>query len=437
MKIQFIRNVYLAIAVLLLPGISQALSFKTEHWQTTNGAQVVFYQAMEVPMLDISVAFAAGSAYDGNAFGLSTLTASLLAQGNHGLDATAIADKLANVGAQYRNDTNQDMAVFNLKTLNTADALQQAINTFHDIINYPDFPADAFARAKNQQLVSIAQSLESPDDVANQTFYRMLYKNHPYAHPINGDQNTVHNIKIEQVRNFYHRYFVASNAIVVIVGAIDIAGAKRLSEQLVKDLPKGQPAETIAKMPALTEALAVEVKFPTKQTMLRLGQVGIDHHASDYFPLMVGNYILGGGTLVSRLAYEVREKRGLTYGVYSEFIPLPGNGPFIISLSTKNAQAKTALDITQKTLVTFVQSGPDEQELIAAKKYLVGSFPLSLASNSNIASMLLKIAFYHLPNDYLDTYVARIEAVNKDDIKRAFQQHIDPNKLLQISVGKL
>ncbi len=178
------------------------------------------------------------------------------------------------------------------------------------------------------------------------------------------------------------------------------------------------------------------MQFPSSQTVLRLGQLGITHHDHHYFPLIVGNYILGGGSLVSKLSHELREKRGLTYGVYSQFFPRPGKGPFLISFSTKNSQSKTAIEVTRTTLSTFIKTGPSAHELLAAKQYLTGSYPLSLASNSSIADMLLKIAFYHLPSDYLQTYVEHINAVSTEDIKQAFQQLIVPNKLLQVSVGK-
>jgi zinc protease len=170
--------------------------------------------------------------------------------------------------------------------------------------------------------------------------------------------------------------------------------------------------------------------------MVRLGQVGIDHSNPNYFPLMVGNYILGGGSMVSRLSQEVREKRGLTYGIDSQFAPMPGEGPFIISLSTKNKETANALKITEDTLHTFINEGPNKQELEAAKQYLTGSFPLSLASNRSIATLLLRMAFYHLPDNYLDTYVARINAVTQDEIKKAFKQQINPEKLLLITVGQ-
>lgn len=415
----------------------QASTFKTQQWHTKNGAKVVFYQAMEVPMLDISIAFAAGSAYDGKQFGLSALTSDLLAQGNAGMDATQIAEKIADTGAQFNNEISRDMVVLSLKTLTNEDALKRAIDTFGLIISKPDFPKDAFEREKSQQLMAIAQTQESPDDVANQVFFKTLYQTHPYAHPVNGTRESVKALMLSDVHQFYQQYFVGSNAVIVLVGAIDQKKAQQIAEQLTQNLPKGKPAATIPKANQLKNGEKVSIDFPSSQTMLRLGQIGIDHHNPDYFPLTVGNYILGGGALVSRLAYEVREKRGLSYSVVSQFMPMPGDGPFIISLSTHSKQAATALKVTEDTLNNFITQGPNTQELLDAKQYLTGSFPLSLASNSSIANMLLRIAFYHLPDNYLDSYVARINAVTADDIKKAFQHQVHPNKMLLVSVGKL
>ncbi|WP_133127525.1 M16 family metallopeptidase [Legionella nagasakiensis] len=419
------------------PHVLAAKTFEAQRWLTSHGAQVIFYQAMEVPMLDISVAFAAGSAYDGDHFGLSTLTTELLNQGNAGFDANTVAEKLAETGAQYDGESSRDMAVLNLKTLTDPKSLKEATDVFALIVNHPDFPPQAFAREKNQQLMSIAQSQESPEEIANQTFFKALYDTHPYAHPIRGTQESVKALTIEQVRRFYKQYFVSHNAIIVMVGAIDKSTAQQLAEKLTADLPTGQAAAKIPAAHPLAEELTIEVQFPSSQSMIRLGQLGIDHHNKHYFPLIVGNYILGGGTLVSQLGYEVRQKRGLTYGIYSQFIPMPGLGPFIISLATQNKQAATATDVTRKTLDAYLKAGPSEEELTAAKQYLIGSFPLSLASNRNIANMLLKIAFYHLPEDYLDTYTSQIANVTTEQIKQAFVHTITPNKLLQVTVGNL
>ena len=436
MNIKTRSIVTLIITFLFTIAPTFAASFETQEWQTTNGARVVFHHAPEVPMLDINIAFAAGSAYDGAHFGLSALTTSLLDQGNAGLDAGDIADKFAATGAQYAGASSQDMIMLTLRTLTQPDALKQATEMFALLINHPDFPVNAFLREKSQQLMSIKQSKESADTIADEAFYLALYGQHPFAHPINGNYDSVNALTVDDVRHFYQHYIVSQNAVIVLVGAIDSASAHQLAELITHDLPKGQAASPLPIARSLQDELNIEVQHPASQSALRLGQLGITHQNKDYYALQVGNYILGGGSMESRLAHELREKRGLTYGVNSGFSPMPGIGPFMISLSTKHSQAKTALDVTRKTLTDFVEKGPDEQELIAAKQYLTGSFPLSLASNRSIANMLMRLAFYRLPKNFLNTYIDHINAVSTADIKQAFQRQIHPDKLLQITVGR-
>lgn len=434
MKIQF-KWMHLA-ALFLLMNQAIAASFHTQSWQTKNGVHVVFYPAMEVPMIDISIAFAAGSAYDGEAFGLSALTTQMLNQGNGGFDASKIAEKIESTGGQFGAEASRDMVSLNLRSLTRADALKEATDAFSLIINHPDFPESVFSRVKNQQLMAIKQALESPDEVANQTFFKALYHDHPYAHPINGDTAHVSALTLQQVQNFYHRYFVGKNAVLVLVGAINTETAHQLADTLTMNLPSGQISPPVPTASPLTKSESLNITFPSSQTMIRLGQLGITHQDPLYFDLLVGNYILGGGALVSDLAIELREKRGLTYGVYSQFSPMPGMGPFIINFSTRNNKASEASQLTRDILLSFIKNGPTDKQVQAAKQYLTGGFPLSLASNRNIAEILLKIAFYHLPDDYLNTYLQHINAVNAQGIKNAFQTKILPNRLLEVAVGK-
>jgi zinc protease len=429
-------STYFIILMLSLSETSIANTFKTEKWLTSNGVRVVFYPAQEVPMLDVSLAFAAGSAYDGNQYGLSALTSHMMNQGNAGQDATAIAEALADIGAQSNIETTRDMVVFNLRTLVSPDILSQSTHTFAQIINHPDFPDEAFTHQKKQQLMAIEQVLESPEEIADLNFFKTLYQQHPYAHSVNGTKETVSALTKNQLIEFYHRYYIATNAVLVMVGAINSQEAHQLAEQLTKELPKGTLPEPIKQASQLIKAEQLNIPFPSSQTMIRLGQIGINHHNPNYFPLMLGNYILGGGSLVSRLAFEVREKEGLTYGIDSQFATMPGDGPFLISLSTRNRQAKQAIDMVRNILNTYINQGPKDSELLAAKQYLTGSFPLSLASNRSIATLLLRMTFYKLPDNYLDTYIANIQAVTKKQIKEAFKAQVLPDKLLLVTVGQ-
>lgn len=427
---------WIFILLSLITSIAMATSFDTQSWRTKNGVHVVFYPAKEVPMLDISIAFAAGSAYDGTQFGLSALTTQLLNQGNGGLNASQVAEKIETTGAQFSATNNRDMAVLSLRTLTEPNALKEATDAFTLIINRPDFPENVFMQEKNQLLMAIKQAQDSPDEVATQAFFKALYHDHPYAHPINGDTAHVTALTSAQVRDFYRRYFVGNNAIVVLVGAINTQTAHQLADSLTANLPAGEAAASLPQAKPLEKSKSIHIPFPSSQTMVRLGQLGIRHDNPHYFPLVVGNYILGGGALVSDLAIELREKRGLTYGVTSQFSPMPGTGPFLISFSTRNDQAQAADELARDILTAFVKSGPTASQVKAAQQFLTGGFPLSLASNRNIADLLLRITFYHLPKNYLNTYIQHVNAVTIQEIKEAFQAQISPNALLEITVGK-
>ncbi|RUR13671.1 pitrilysin family protein [Legionella sp. km772] len=427
----------LSLVLLVVTPLSIANTFKTEHWTTKNGVTVVFYQAPEVPMLDISIAFAAGSAYDQKSYGLSALTAQMLNEGSSGIDSTTLAEQLDNTGAQFDTTTNKDMVVFSLRTLTSKEELNQATSTFAQILNHPDFPQEALEREKKQFYMAIAQAQSSPDTMATDVFFQHLYQEHPYAHPTNGTATSIKKIKREEVVQFYKQYYVANNATLVFVGAIDSQTAHQLADKLTLNLSPGKAAAPIDRAPPLAAAKQVHLPFPSSQTTIRLGQLGIDHSNPHYFPLMVGNYILGGASLTSKLAIEVREKQGLTYSIESQFVPMPGPGPFVVALSTQNQQVNAAVSLTEEVLNTYIQNGPSLNELEAAKNYLKGSFPLSLASNKTIASLLLRMTFYHLPADYLDTYLDKINKVTQDDIKKAFQQEVHPKKLLQVTVGQV
>jgi len=435
-KINTLTFIGIALCTFIAAPANASTSLKAERWTLKNGAQVVFYEAPEVPMLDVAVAFKAGSAYDKTHWGLSALTTQLINAGNASLNADIIAERLADTGAQFSAESTRDMAVCMLRTLTEPESLNAAINTFSMIINHPDFPDVAFTRQKNQQLITIAQTQESPDAVADLLFYKALYPHHPYAHNVLGDKTHVSAITREDVLQFYKQHYTGKNAVMVLVGALHSREAHQFAETILGALPAG---EAVAPVPEATDAKhakKINHVFPTTQTVIRIGQLGITHHDPAYFPLIVGNYILGGGTLVSDLAIALREKRGLTYGVSSQFSPMPGIGPFSVGFSTKNDQATEAVNLTYSLINNFLKNGPTSQTLAAAKQYLTGSFALSLASNRNMAEVLLRIAFYGLPENYLAHYKSAINAVSLNEIKTAFQSHLHNERWIEVRVGQ-
>ena len=327
--------------------------------------------------------------------------------------------------------------MIHLRTLTENPTLDTATNLLGMIINQPRFPQDAFYRERSQLLATIAQAEDSPDDLANQAFFQELYQDHPYAHPINGTAKTVRAIQPWQPRNFYQQYFNGANATLIMVGDITPTQAHALADKLVGALPSGSPAPTIPQPSPPAQTIHTKIPFTASQTTIRIGQLGINHQSPQYFPLLVANYILGGNSIVSELGQAIREKRGWSYNVNSALMPMPGAGPFVISLSTSQHHAKQAIQRIEKTLAHFKAHGPTQKELQAAKQYLTGSFAVSLASNNNIALMLLKLEVYHLPHDFLDTYTAHIEHVTQQTIKHAIQELLATEHLVTVEVGSV
>jgi zinc protease len=180
---------------------------------------------------------------------------------------------------------------------------------------------------------------------------------------------------------------------------------------------------------------SVRVPHPSTQSHLLLGAPALRRDDPDYFPLLVGNYILGGGGFSSRLMTEVRSKRGLVYNVYSYFYPYAQRGPFEVGLQTRRDQAGEALKRVQDVIADFVARGPTQTELTAAKASLVGGFPLRIDTNRKLLEQLAVIGFYGLPLDWLDTYPAQLKAVTLEQIRSAFARRIDPDKLAIVVVG--
>lgn len=406
-----------------------------EHWITKNGVPVYFVAKSQVPMIDISIVFRAGSAYDGPSKGIAQFTVQMLDQGTHNLTANQIANRFESVGAHFNTAINQDMAVLHLRSLSDTQFFYSALNTFEEIISHANFPQDAIHRLGQQTEIALQQEAQTPTTIALKTFYQTLYGEHPYASPLLGTTQSVEQITPTMLINFYRHYYVAENAVIAIVGNITKEKAVILAEQLAKTLPQGKKAAPLTKPTSQLTHYLYKINYPSQQSTILLGQIGITLNDPDYFPLILGNQILGGGILTSQLFTEVRNKRGLCYGISSRFNTLEAGGPFIIGLQTRKEQASTALSVTQNTLKNFIEKGPSEKELAAAKQALIGSFPLTIANNAAILASLEKIGFYRLPLNYLDTYRNKLNDVDIKQVQNAFQKHIQPKKLLIVTVG--
>jgi zinc protease len=421
--------------ILLIVSQVSFATAKIEHWQTTQGSRVYFVQADALPMADIQVVFDAGSARDGQQFGLAALTSGLLDTGAGQWNADQIALRFESVGANFGTGVSSDTASLSLRTLTEPALFDKALETMHVILTKPLFKNADFLREKNRTLSAIKQREESPAEVASLAFSDKLYGTHPYAHPDSGVMATVKNLKVSDLAQFYKKYYVTSNAIVVIVGNLSKQQAEQTAEKLLTGLPTGQKPEPLPDVAIPTQASEQHIEFPSTQTHVLVGLPGSYRKDPDYYNLYVGNHILGGSGLVSKLFSEVREKRGLAYSASSSFAPMLKPGAFTVSLQTRNDQTKQAVEVLNATLKDFINKGPTQAELDSAKKNIAGGFPMRFDTNKKLATYVAMIGFYDLPLDYLDTFRQKVEETTIATITDAFKRRVNTELLQTVTVG--
>lgn len=407
-----------------------------QQWQLKNGVRVLFVESHAIPLVRVSLAINAGSSRDVRGKeGQALLTNHLLDEGAGTLSADAIADRLEGLGAELSTGVDLDRATIGIKSLSDKKKLNQALDVLKVLVSEPTFPAASLERERSRLLVGLQRAQQSPGDVGEKIFNRLVFGDHPYSRPSSGDKKSVNAIRRDDLVQFHRQYYVGANIVLVIVGDVSKSRARDIAEHIVGSLPAGIAAPPLANVKDLPSATTKTIRFPSSQTHILAGLPGMKRGDADYFPLYIGNYMLGGGGLVSRLSQEIREKRGLSYSSYSYFWPLRNRGPFMMGLQTRNDQAGQALKVMRKTLQDYLKTGPTEKELTAAKKHITGGFPLRLDNSGKIAGYLAMIGFYNLPLTYLDDFNKRIEAVTRDQIHDAFKRRIKPDRMVTVVVG--
>lgn len=436
---------FLFVFAFALAAIAPAqAALKIQSWTLANGARVLFVENHSIPILDVSVEFDAGSRRDpeGKA-GTAELTNAMLARGLRESDApqsepamteAQISDAFADVAAQRGGGAGIDRAGATLRTLSSQSERDTAVTLLARILAHPSFPADLLARDKARTIAAIREDDTKPESIASKAFWRVLYGPHPYA-----KQETVESVEAitrDDLIAFHRAHYVANRAVIAIIGDISRTEAEAIARQLTLRLPQGVPLPEmlpVELMPAREE----RIDHPASQAHVLIGMPALARGDADYFPLIVGNYVLGGGGFVSRLTREVREKRGLSYSVYSYFNPLAQPGPFQAGFQTQREQTGEALKVLRDTMAAFLREGPTPKELQAAKDNLIGGFALRIDNNRKILDNVAAIGFYNLPLDYLDTWTAHVGKVTIADIRAAFNRKIALDKMSTVIVGNV
>lgn len=413
---------------------SSHAAVKIEHWQTSAGSRVYFVENHDLPILDMNVGFPAGSARNNkDTAGLAVVTLHMMGLGAAGMNEEEITNAFADIGAEKGGSLDADQASFSLRTLTSEK--DKALTVFNKILHQPDFPQAVLAREKARMIAGLQEDETQPDSIVNKAFMQALYGNHPYSLPESGEVKTIEAIKREDLQAFYQQYYSAKSAVIALIGDMTKAEAHEIAEKVSAGLPQTPAVGALPKVSLPTAANKQQIAHPASQAHILLGYPGVARGDADYFPLYVGNYILGGGGFVSRLTEEVREKRGLVYSVYSYFMPMAEQGPFQVGLQTKKEQAGEALKVVNETLANYMKNGVTAEELQAAKSNITGGFPMRLDSNRDILGYLSVIGFYQLPLTYLDDFNQEVNKVTAAQIKDAFNRRLKLNHFVSVIVG--
>jgi zinc protease len=351
------------------------------------------------------------------------------------LDENQLGEAWADLGASFAASATGDRLSFSLRSLSDAGLLERATQLAARQMAHPAWPNAVWLRDRDKLAAAIRESLTRPGTVAQNRFAEAVYGGHPYGWRTT--PQSLQRIGVTDMQRWHAQALRPCRAVVSVVGDVTREQADALVSRLLAWWPQGrcEAQAPVAEVPALQAAQDIRLPFDAAQAHVLMGQPGHKRNDPDFFALLLGNHILGGGGFTSRLTEQVREKRGLSYSVYSYFSPALHAGAFTVGLQTRPDQAAQAVEVARQVVKTFVEQGPTEAELQAAKDNLIGGFALRIDSNRKLLDNVANIAWNQLPLDYLDRWTETLDKVTVADVRRAFARVLQPDRMVTVVVG--
>ncbi|MEO5331687.1 MAG: insulinase family protein [Magnetococcus sp. YQC-5] len=409
---------------------------RIQQFVTPRGASVVLIENHAIPMVEVRILVRGGGVYDPpGREGVASLTSWMFNEGAGELDSVAFQERLHYYGISLSASASTDTIEVTMMTL--SEHLEEAWTRLGDALMRPRMAAVDFQRAVRERTAELIKSEEDPDFRVIRAVYPMIFGKHPYARPVNGTVESLKKIELADLRRHHDATFRGAGMVVAVAGDVTLEQLKQMTSRHLAGL-NGSPGpfSKVAKAEPGEEGSTRHIEMDLPQTTLRVGVVGISRDDPDFYAMTVMNQILGGGGLPSRLTTSIREKRGLAYGVSSYFLPLPGQGPFLVGTETKTESAGEVLSLIHQELRRMVEEEVGEEELRDTKRYLTGSFPLQLDGLDKLAETWCRVIFYQRGLDYLDKWPERIRAVTAGDIQRVAKRILVFKRLHTVSVGK-
>ncbi len=403
--------------------------------QLHNGLRVLLMEADNVPMVVMRLTVPVGSRLDPKGKGgAASMLAEMLEDHTRQHDFVAWANLLDAQAIRLGASAGRDSLSISMTALK--EALPEGVHALAESALMPGWSKKRFLLLKADDISSARKSLENPGVRAAQTTIRMLYPNHGYGHRPGGTVDSLDRLKLADLRSLYHRQFKPQGAVLAISGDITMKEALRQIRPLFSRW-KGTPEESLKDVPSPKSARGQKrhVTMSTRQMTVQLSRLGPSRYAPHFFADMLLNYTLGGGGFSSQLMKEVREKRGLVYGVYSYFMPLATSGPFVITLQTRADQAGRALKVVRDVMRRMYHGHISQRELAAAKENLIGGFAHRVDENRKRVKLMSMIGFYGLPLGYLQNWARHIKAVTLAEVKAAAVRFLAPADWNTVEIG--
>lgn len=400
------------------------------------GIEAWLVEDHSVPVLSVSIGFkAGGSAYDpAGKEGLATLVSGMLDEGAGDFDSFAFRTRLENTAIHLSFSASANSLTGTLKTV--SDHRMQAFELLRLALTKPRFDAEPLDRVRHQILASLAEEAEDPQALAGEALDRLMFPGHPYARPAQGTPKSVTALTAADLRGFVRTRLALDGLKVGVSGDITPAELGQMLDKTFGELPKTASVPPLPAVAIPQQGGIAVIDRDLPQAVATFAQPGLERTDPDFYPAYVVNYILGGGGFSSRLMTEVREKRGLAYGVYAYFQDLDGAPLIIGGVSTNAARVGESLSVIAAEWQKMAESGPTAEELEAAKSYLIGSWPLRFTSTGAVASMLMSMQLDGYPLDHLQTRNAKVAAVTLEDARRAARRLLQADQLKTVVVGR-
>ncbi|WP_457650918.1 M16 family metallopeptidase [Profundibacter sp.] len=428
------KRIYLAlIALLTFSAVAQA-EVKIQEVTSPGGITAWLVEEHSIPFTALEIRFKGGASLDPEGKrGAINLMVGLLEEGAADKDAREFAAAAEGLAASFGFDVRDDAMSVSAQFL--SENRDEAMALLRTALQEPRFDDDAIARVKAQVVSAIQSAATDPDKISGRTFDRLAFGDHPYATSINGTLESVSAMTREDMFAAKDAVMARDRLFVGAVGDITPEELGKLLDDLLGDLP-AVGAKMPEKAPFLLKGGMTVVPFDTPQSVVTFGQEGIERHDPDFFAAYVMNTILGGSGRQSRLMEEVREKRGLTYGVYTYLLPMDYAALYMGRVASANDRVAQTVQVIRDEWIKMAENGVTAEELEGAKTYLTGAYPLRFDGNGPIANILVGMQMQDLPIDYIATRNDKVNAVTLEDVARVAKRLVRPDDLHFVVVGQ-